>query len=174
MDSSRDTSRKDNCDAAAEAFPADEERLNLFLDGELDDTRESALFAHMAACATCRQKLNAVLEFRRLIRDEHIEVPSWTDDRLFRRLEKIRPVNSSPDRHRDRSFWTRKTTVTVRAAVLLLLLAASVSVVFDRRLHETPVGRVAGTQEFVDFGTRSARLTPVYVFYPGLVIEESR
>jgi len=64
-----------------------EEALNLFLDGELFSCDQADLFAHMAACETCREGMNAVMEFRRMSRQEVLHVPPIADEAVLARLE---------------------------------------------------------------------------------------
>ncbi len=90
------------CSADAEA------RLNLFVDGELDAAEEPELFAHLAACASCRAQFNALLAFRRAVRQDRLVLPPAADERFFaaldaRRRARLRAAARAPLPRRPRT-----------------------------------------------------------------------
>lgn len=151
------------------------ERLtNLFLDGVTKDDDDAELFSHLSRCASCRLRLNALVEFSRLVREERFEVPVWTDSELFGRVE----MRSARNDLTVRNAWahkpaapvrSRKTAGSLAAALALLLVAVALLP------NKSPrAGAVTAHQEAVSFEAFQPSADPVYVFYPGLLIEESR
>ena len=74
---------------AATCSHAMEEALNLYMDGELPFAEQPVLFAHLATCDPCRRMLGAMMEFRRMSRQEVCPVPPAVDEAFFRRLDEI-------------------------------------------------------------------------------------
>lgn len=151
-----------------------EEALHAYLDGELPFGRQPALFSHLADCADCRHTLNAVLAFRRMSRQEVLDVPPAADDAFFKRLDAIKR-RGAPDRgSARRTLWQVRTPVSfgmAALAALTLFLAGLFMPVQSTRAGSEVV--VQGTVERVDLNRR-VRPEAVYVFYPGLVVEAAK
>jgi anti-sigma factor RsiW len=150
------------------------EDLDLYLDGELPSFREADLFRHLSVCVECREHLNGVLAFRRVLRDEFVDVPPWADDRLLARIEEQRRVSERTSRlHARDSLWTARATVSVRSLVLAFgIFVVSLAVLAS--LKDGARGYVYFEQESVRFDEASRLGSEVYVFYPGLTIEAER
>ena len=144
------------------------------MDGELPFSRQPALFSHLADCADCRYTLNAVLAFRRMSRQEVLEVPPAADDAFFKRLDAVKR-RGAPDRgSARRTLWQVRTPVSLGVAAiaaLTLFLAGLFMPVQSTRAGAEVV--VQGTVERVDL-SRQVRSEAVYVFYPGLVVEAAK
>jgi predicted anti-sigma-YlaC factor YlaD len=150
------------------------EDLDLYLDGELLLIHESTLFRHLSQCAECRDYLNGVLAFRRISREEFLEVPLRADDRLLARIEGIRQTEQKTARlHTHDSLWSARATVSVRSLVLAFG-AVLVSAVILSGLGESSPGYVLTEQERVHFDQTPSIVSEVYVFYPGLTVEAER
>ncbi len=165
----RDTMRGEDARSDCE-----NETLDLYLDGELPWTREADLFRHLSTCVTCREHLNGVLAFRRITRDEFVDVPPWADDRLLSRIEEHRRgVERTARLHARDSLWTARTTVSVRSLVLALgVFLLSLAVMTE--LTDNGRGYVYFEQEYVRFDAGIPGPSEVYVFYPGLTVEAER
>ena len=151
------------------------EDLDLYLDGSLPLVREAALFRHLSDCVECRDYLNGVLAFRRVNRDEFVDVPPWADDHLLTRIEEQRKTSERTARlHTRDPLWSARTTVSVRSVVV----AAGVVLLSALLLHGAPDtgrGYIVIEQEAVRFDTRRPQPgSEIYVFYPGLTIEADR
>ncbi len=144
---------------------------NVFLDGLTKDDDDAELFSHLARCAACRCRLNSLVEFRRLIRGERFEVPLWTDRELFHQIERQRA--RSVRTHRARRVDHVRTLARVGSAALAIAMSAILIGVLMPR-DDISFGSVSASQEVVEFETTLPPAAPVYVFYPGLVIEDSR
>ena len=154
-----------------------DEALNLFVDGELASEAQPALFAHLAECAGCRQTLEAVMHFRRMSRQETLDVPPAADDAFFKRLDAVKKSERRPNRAADRRpLWQARAPLSVRAvamtAVLFFLTGLLVPVPTGDALPLPPV-YIEAHQEGVD-EARPVRREAVYVFYPGLTVEASQ
>ncbi len=150
------------------------ENLDLYLDGELPHSQESTLFRHLSQCAGCRDYLNGVLAFRRISREEFLEVPPRADDGLLARIEEIRQTEQKTARlHAHDSLWAARATVSVRSLVLAFG-AVLVSAVLLSGLGKPSPGYVLVEQEHFRFDRTPSIVSEVYVFYPGLTVEAER
>lgn len=154
--------------------PCEDESVDLYLDGEFPLEREAQLFRHLASCSACRTHLNGVLAFRRVSREEYIEIPPWADDELLVRIDARRRARERTSQlHTSQSLWSASTTVTVRSLVLVVAAVVLSAVLFVERIPST--GRIIVEQERVQFGNAdTAPGSEIYVIYPGLTIEAER
>ncbi len=162
-------------DPAFEA-PCDKEAMTLFLDGELSLSHQADFFGHLSNCAWCRQVMNGTLDFRRINREERFDVPPWSDDALYRRIEACRDrLLVSNRKHRRVPAWSVRTSMTVRSIVVVLVVVVLSTVIFASRFDNSRSGGVFASQEQIHFeiATDLSR-EPVYVFYPGVVVESQR
>lgn len=157
--------------AAVEHFEA---LTNLFLDGVTRDDDDAELFSHLARCASCRCRLNVLVEFRRLVQGERFEIPPWTDSELFSRIDRqsVRPDLTRRRASTNRPLATTRSLATAGSLAAVVALLLVVAALLPKK--DTLVGSVTASQEIVRFETIPISAAPVYVFYPGLVIEESR
>jgi anti-sigma factor RsiW len=152
-----------------------EEALNLYLDGELSFAAQPALFQHLASCEACRRTMAAMLEFRRMSRQESIAVPAAADEAIFQQLERVKRRDERIDRAADRRpLWQARMPISLRAATTMALLLFLAGLFFPQAAGEPlPRPRVESVEERVEFAP-AVRGEAVYVFYPGLTIEASR
>ncbi|MBT8398928.1 MAG: hypothetical protein KJO98_00490, partial [Rhodothermia bacterium] len=113
------------------------------------------------------------VEFRRRVQAERFEIPPKTDAELFSRVgsRSSRPGltrRNAWEQKRLGSMQSRATIGSLAGVVALLLIVVTM---FSS--EQISVDDTAG-QEVVRFETATPSVAPVYVFYPGLVIEESR
>ena len=154
--------------------PLAEAMLNLYADGELEPEREPALEAHLAACAACRAQLDALLAFRRALREEPLAVPASIDAAILARATatRRRPAPyTAARRAEDRYPLTalrrrRKGNGWIAVGVLL-------AVAFGTWLAQpAPEAAAPIVQQRQEAPTLEAE--PVFVIYPGLTVEEDR
>lgn len=145
-----------------------EERLNLYVDGELPSDEQARLFRHLADCDACRDALEAVLAFRRMSRRETLSMPPAADEAFFERLDGLRNSPERVDRSEEhRSFWRRRAPITLRSLVLAALLVFVAG-------SMTPLGQHARPVELAVVQPTEQAVRPldvIYVFYPGVTIE---
>lgn len=164
------------------------EALHLFLDGELTVAKQPDLFTHLATCNECRTELEGVMKFRRMSREETLTVPPSVDVAMFKRLQKHKHAMRQIDRASDRRpLWNTKTAVSIRVTVVTAMLVFLTGLLIPGNTQEVltqdvqiPIygqeGIVTGTDEFIEFANLDLRsnTSTVYVFYPGLTVEEDR
>lgn len=153
------------------------EALHAFLDGELDVSMQSALFAHLATCSSCRTELEGVMRFRRMSRVENLTVPPALDAALFKRLQKHKALNKKIDRAEDRRpLWNARAAVSLRATVVTAMLIFLTGLLIPANSQrQNDQGIVTASDEFIEFADLDlgSSTSTVYVFYPGLTIEEA-
>lgn len=157
--------------------PLLEEALNLYADGELGLASQPALFAHLATCDACRQTFSALLEFRRLSRQEVMPVPAAADDAFFQRLDVLKRRTERVDRVAERRpLWHLRTRISLSLAASVAVLLFTLGVLLPRDTSEAlVVPRIEGTEERVEFPPPvPLRHEAVYVFYPGLTVEATK
>ena len=166
-------------DLPAEEQHPFEEKLNLYVDGELGLEQQAPLFSHLAVCAQCRQQLDSVLHFRRLSRQETISVPPGVDDVFLKRLQKQKGLGNQIDRAADRRpLWQSKRTVSLRGGIILAASIFIAGLLYPTSTVSDPLTRgiVIGQDESVEFTDSElmeGKRNTVYVFYPGLTVEAS-
>ncbi len=152
--------------------------LHSFLDGELSVSRQPALFAHLATCNSCREELEGVMKFRRMSRMENLTVPPALDAALFKRLQKHKAMVKKIDRAGDRRpLWNARAAVSLRATVVTAMLIFLTGLLIPANEQDLAQNRgsVTATDEFIEFADLDLKssTSTVYVFYPGLTIEEA-
>ena len=154
---------------AASCSHAMEEALNLYMDGELPFAEQPGLFAHLATCDRCRHVLGALMEFRRVSRQEVCTVPPAADDAFFRRLDEIKGRSHRVDRYMDRRpLWQTRGSVSLRVATMAAVLLFGAGLFFPQTTGESfSVVPVEVQEERVEFYP----LVPVYVITPGVTVE---
>ena len=121
-----------------------EERLNLYVDGELPAAEQSALFGHLAACADCRDTFNALLAFRLAVRHDALAVPPAADEAFLARLDRLRrATHPAPDRAAERRLFGD----TLRRRVPLGSALAAAVVLIALGLLARPVSPPASAEE---------------------------
>ena len=160
--------------------PADpfEEDLNLYLDGELPIERQGPLFEHLASCSACRARMDSVMEFRRLSRQEYITVSPAVDDAFLERLARLKKSNERFDRREDRRpLWNARQSVSVGTAVLAIVAVFVIGLMLpmsgDPGAAQPTVQFVEERVEFEE-APSEVRESPIYVFVPGLTVEADR
>lgn len=160
--------------------PADpfEEDLNLYLDGELPIDRQGALFEHLASCAGCRSRMDSVMQFRRLSRQEFIAVSPAVDEAFLERLAQMKKTNDRYDRKEDRRpLWNVRQSVSVGTAVMAIVAVFVIGLMLpmagDPGTAQPTVQFVEERVEFEEVPSE-VRESPIYVFVPGLTVEADR
>ena len=150
-----------------------EEAVNLFIDGQMAFAEQSRLFAHMAECEDCRRTMGAMMEFRRMSRQESLLVPPALDETILTRLELARQRTNFRDRYWDRRpLWNARATLSLRTGAMLAVLLFGAGFLFP---HETgPTDVEVPSVQVVEVPSEARVVNVLYVFYPGLTIEASR
>lgn len=166
----------DTCNATAERRNGMEDALNRYLDGELGLEKQPELFAHLAECPACRARMDAVLSFRRIAREEYIAVPQTADERFMERLADLKERVDRVDRAGDREpLWQSRRSVSLGTTVLMAACLFLLGLYLPRFTTEQTLEPVTGEQEMVDleapvFGV----MNTVYVITPGVTVESPR
>ena len=153
----------------ATCSPEMEEALNLYMDGELSLTEQPVLFAHLSTCDPCRHILGAMMEFRRMSRQEVCLVPPAFDEAFFRRLDEISGRSHRVDRYQDRRpVWQSRGRVSIRVATMASILLFCAGLFFPQTAGE-PL--VANHVELQEERVVPIVIEPVYVITPGVTVE---
>ncbi len=151
-----------------------EESVHLFLDGELSLRLQPELFAHLAACEACREVMNAMMEFRRMSRQEVIHVPPLADEAVLTTLERSKKRRFQRDRYYERRpLWQARASLSLRmgAVLAVLFFASGVKIAHD-------VGATRSLEPLMEQEAAQRLLGPQmefrYVLSPGLLVEASR
>lgn len=162
---------------ASGCTPALEEALTLYADGELPADQQPRLFAHLAVCEHCRHTFEGVMTFRRIAREENLNVPPGVDDAFFKRLAAHKSVTEPAPRAPERApTWRRSATRSVRTVAsfaLGMFILGLIAPLSMSPAEEPALMAVRGEEELVELDKEMMVAEPatVYVFYPGLTVE---
>ena len=146
----------------------------MFLDGELSQTVLPEFFGHLTACASCRDLMNAMMDFRRMSRHGAIHVPPQADEAILSSLEHAKKRSNQRDRYYERRpLWQAQARMSLATCVILALafFFSGIKVAYD-----VNVGRPLQplqTQQAPEPFTTETRLGFNYVWHPGLVVESA-
>lgn len=157
-----------------EGFDRAEEDLNLFLDGELPLDRQEGLYAHLAEDRDARSFMDHVMLFRRMSRQEYIEVPPSVDEAFFKRLDALKRSGERVDRFMEREpLWNTRKPVSLRTAVAAVIAVFMIGWFLPAMTESEETAFLAQEEERVAFDIQQARVMQsyIYVFEPGLTIE---
>jgi len=155
-------------------FSSHEEDLNLYLDGELPFSKQTALFSKLAEDDGLRTQMEAVMMFRRLSRQEIISLPPSADDRFFARLGELKQGHDRFDRAQDRQpLWRANRPISIRSALAAVTAVFVIGLLLPMSGTGGNTMFIAGEEEQVTFDTPRTRVLQsyIYVFEPGLTIE---
>ena len=164
------------CSATDNLRPGMEEALNRYLDGELPLDEQPALFGHLADCPSCRSRMDAVMAFRRIAREEYISVPQSADERFLDRLAELKERVDRVDRAGDREpLWQSRRSVSLGTTVFMAACLFVIGLYLPRFSIEEAAASAVGEQEMVDldapvFGV----MNTIYVITPGVTVESPR
>jgi anti-sigma factor RsiW len=151
-----------------------EEELNLFLDGELPLERQGELYAHLSRNIEARSFMDQVLLFRRMSRQEYLEVPPAVDESFFAKLDALKSSGERVDRFLEREpLWNSRKPVSLRAAIAAVVAVFMVGWLLPLAGDEGQTSFIAQEEERVLFDMPQTRVMQsyIYVFEPGLTIE---
>lgn len=157
-----------------DSFDANEEDLNLFLDGELPLDRQETLYEHLAGDRRSRAFMDHVMLFRRMSRQEYIEVPPAVDDAFFKRLDALKSSGERVDRFVEREpLWNSRRPVRIRTAVAAVVAVFMIGWFLPLLDEPEETAFLAQEEERVAFDIQQTRVMQsyIYVFEPGLTIE---
>ena len=136
--------------------------------------RQGAVYAHLADSVDSRSFMDQVLLFRRMSRQEYLDVPPSVDEAFFARLDALKSSGTRVDRFADREpLWSSRRPVTVRAAIAAVVVVFMVGWMLPYAGDEEQTAFLSQEEERVLFDTPQARVMQsyIYVFEPGLTIE---
>lgn len=151
-----------------------EEELNLFLDGELPLERQGDLYAHLARDLEARSFMDQVLLFRRMSRQEYLDVPPAVDESFFARLDALKSSGERVDRFLEREpLWNTRKPVSLRAALAAVVAVFMIGWLLPLAGEDAQTTFIAQEEERVFFDIPQTRVMQsyIYVFEPGLTIE---
>ena len=151
-----------------------EEELNLFLDGELPLERQGGLYAHLSEDREAQAFMDHVLLFRRMSRQEFLEVPPAVDESFFARLDALKSSGERVDRFLEREpLWNSRKPVSLRVAIAAVLGVFMVGWLLPIAGGSQGTAFIAQEEERVFFDIPQTRVMQsyIYVFEPGLTIE---
>lgn len=157
-----------------DAFDAREEELNLFLDGELPLEQQEEVYEHLAGDPDVRAFMDQVMLFRRMSRQEFIDVPPAVDDAFFKRLDALKSSGERVDRFVEREpLWNARRPVTMRTAVAAVVAVFMIGWFLPLLEEGEETAFLAQEEERVAFDIQQTRVMQSYidVFEPGLTIE---
>lgn len=166
--------RTDSTHTEIPDFEQPEEELNLFLDGELPLEKQEGLYAHLAENPDARSFMDHVMLFRRMSRQEYIEVPPAADDAFFRRLDALKRSGERVDRFEEREpVWNTRRPVSLRTAVAAVVAVFMIGWFLPVVSDSEETAFLAQEEERVAFDIQQTRVMQsyIYVFEPGLTIE---
>jgi anti-sigma factor RsiW len=148
-----------------------EEALNLFLDGELPMEAQSPLFAHLAHCQPCRYRLDVVLRFRRMSRQETLAVPPVVDEAFLQRLARLKARKRASEREA-----SRKRLSPMHVAVPLYLTLVFVILMFFVGMYVQALQVMSPPAQVVPVVNTPPPVVrePLYLIYPGPTVEAER
>lgn len=150
-----------------------EEALNLFLDGELPMEAQTALFAHLTDCQTCHHRLDVVLRFRRMSRQEVLVVPPAVDEVFLQRLARLKARKRREEREA-----ARKRLSPMHIAVPLYLTLVFVIFVFFMGMYVQAMQTASAPAPAAPLVNTPAPKPvvrePLYLIYPGPTVEAER
>ena len=157
-----------------------DETLNLYFDGELSYEAQPRLFAHIAQCGTCHKQFNALLAFREGVQAERLIVPPSVDEDVLKRLDRRKGMPRIRNRRLDRPTlwhpapkWTYGLTALMVAVAFLFGILYLTEVQKNQNLiFDAPLLPVHQVIETTVPTPPAVDIDPVYVFYPGLTVEE--
>ena len=155
-------------------FDRMEEELNLFLDGELPMERQGAVYAHLADSIESRSFMDQVMLFRRISRQEYLEVPPSVDEAFFARLDRLKSSGERVDRFLEREpLWRTRRPVSLGTAIAAVVVVFMVGWFLPYADQGQQTGFIAQEEERVLFDVQQTRVMQsyIYVFEPGLTIE---
>ncbi|MBO6577312.1 MAG: zf-HC2 domain-containing protein [Rhodothermales bacterium] len=164
------------CVADPRTRPGIEDALNGYLDGELQVAEQPTLFVHLAECASCRGRMDSVMSFRRIAREEYIAVPQQADERFMERLADLKERVDKVDRAGDREpLWQSRRSVSLGTTVFMAACLFVLGLYLPRFTAGDAAAAIVAEQEMVDlespvFGV----MNTVYVITPGVTVESAR
>jgi mycothiol system anti-sigma-R factor len=111
-----------------ECFTGDEE-FNMYLDGELDGKRESALKKHLSNCNICSLQYEMAINMKSSLKKscEKESAPAWLREKIMNSIRAEEPVRSGHFWESVKSLFSGRPFVPVGiAAVLIIVLASAI------------------------------------------------
>jgi anti-sigma factor RsiW len=125
-----------------------QEIVNLYIDGELDDSRSAEMFAHLSACSECRNLIRSSLRVRTYYQQMELqEVSSSLDCRV------LSSVGITPTKMARRNFliplWFTRISIPLPAAVSIVFLILFGSLLLSPILFVEPKPQIDKQAEII-------------------------
>ncbi|UCE67322.1 MAG: zf-HC2 domain-containing protein [Candidatus Zixiibacteriota bacterium] len=106
---------------------ANEEELNLYLDGELGAERQLILKTHLMACQSCSGRFEIALNLKSAIKRscENVAAPPWLRERILNAIKNEEPVRAGYFWESVKSLFSGRPLVPVGIAAMLIIILAS-------------------------------------------------
>ena len=104
-----------------------EEELNLYLDGELGDRRQSVLKNHLMTCQSCSARYEIVLNLKLAVKRscENVTAPPWLREKVLNAIRKEEPVKAGFFWESLKSLFSGRPLVPVGIAAMLIVVLVS-------------------------------------------------
>jgi anti-sigma factor RsiW len=135
------------------------EQINLLMDGELEEPRHPALYAHLESCADCRALMGGLLRVRQILQKDRPPFPEMLDAKILPGI-----VELEPSIRRQSGGLMRVPLPWALAAIVILAAVAF----FLGRSSKPAVPEQAGESRAALVST-SPRIEPVYAL-PGIEV----
>ena len=106
---------------------ANEEELNLYLDGELGAERQSILKTHLMTCPSCSASYEIALNLKLAIKRscENATAPPWLREKILNAIRKEEPVKAGFFWESLKSLFSGRPLVPVGIAAMLIVVLVS-------------------------------------------------
>lgn len=120
------------------------EMVSLFIDTELEQDDEHALFRHLAGCEECQSYLDVLMKFKVAKQRDHMEYPSELDSSIFEELKirkNVYALGKIDPQPVHLPLWKRRIAVSMplAAAFMFVILLGLGSIIYS---IEGPMGPV--------------------------------
>jgi hypothetical protein len=113
-----------------------QERINRFIDGELEMRQQVDLFRHLAGCTTCQTLIDGLVRMKEDIRNERIPYPQELDDAVLGQILTDAPKRMRLFRetgHRTR-VWNTQVSAPLRLVAFLAVIIVVAGILLGRML----------------------------------------
>ena len=125
-----------------------QELVNLYIDGELNDSMSAEMFAHLSACNDCRNLMYSSLRVRSYYQDMELQEVSSSLDRRV-----LSSVGTTPTKMARRNFlipfWFTRISIPLPAAASIVFLILFGCFLLSPILFEEPKSQIDKQAEII-------------------------
>ncbi len=110
-----------------------QERINEFIDGELEMRLQVELFQHIATCTSCQTLIDALVRMKEAVRNERVSYPQELDDAILGQILTSTPPAKRTVGNPER-FWNRHVAVPLHLAASFTIIILAAGLLFGRML----------------------------------------